>query len=158
MQQVKTAQGDTILIDDCDYALVSSLNWTTVKRRNLKYAITHIRSESGFKQVYLHRFLLDPPKGMYIDHIDSNGLNNTRTNIRICTPSENSKNARKLSEKSSIYKGVSKWTRVKRYAARIRYNGRDQWLGFFDTERDAALAYNSAAIQYYGEFARLNNV
>ena len=103
----------------------------------------------------MHRVILDAPAGMMCDHIDMNGLNNQRGNLRFATHSQNSCN-RKHPGGLSPFKGV--FPRNEKWRAYIKTNQKMIHLGTFDTERDAAIAYNTAAIQYHGEFARLNTV
>lgn len=92
--------------------------------------------------------------GKLIDHRDGNGLNNLPSNLRIATSTENSRNRRKNSNNQSGYKGVC-WC-ARKWRAAIRVNGKLKHLGYFENVTDAALAYDVAAIHYFGEFAHLN--
>lgn len=103
---------------------------------------------------YLHRLLL--PDAEFVDHINGNGLDNRRSNLRLCTRSENARNSRKPSNNSSGYKGVSWHKRTKKWRADIRNENRQRSLGSFDNALDAAHAYDRAARVMHGEFARLN--
>jgi len=108
------------------------------------------------KTILMHREIMEPPDGMLVDHIDANKANNCRSNLRICNHLENQRNKRKESRSYSQYKGVFYDKRSDKWYAKYRYGGKYHWLGHFDDEVDAARAYDRAAVQYFGEFARLN--
>lgn len=150
------------LIDGEYYDKVKSYNWHAYYSPNTKsfYISTNIRKNNGkYTLLRLHRLITDAPKGMCIDHINHNTLDNRKTNLRICTNAENQRNSRKHFDGiTSKYKGVSWKKHAKKFVAKIRYCGKDKHLGYFDNELDAAIAYNNAAIKYYGEYAKLNEV
>ena len=103
----------------------------------------------------MHRLILGlESKGLFVDHIDGNPLNNKRNNIRICTSSQNNKN--KKPHGLSKYLGVCKSTGREKWQATIKFNGKYKMLGRFDNEEDAAKCYDAAAKIYHGDFARLN--
>ncbi len=93
-----------------------------------------------------------------IDHIDRNESNNKLSNLRLATNTENQMNARSRSSSSSKHKGVSYFKKNNNWRAYIRFNKENIYLGSFDEEKDAAKAYNKAAVEYFGEFANLNQV
>ncbi|MBN1124206.1 MAG: HNH endonuclease [Sedimentisphaerales bacterium] len=103
----------------------------------------------------MHRLIARPPDGMVVDHIDHNGLNNTRANLRVCTPQQNSRNRRSQSGRSK-YKGISYDKRYKRWKARIRFQNKYIHIGTFRDEARAARAYDAKAAELFGEFACLN--
>lgn len=118
----------------------------------------YAQSSSPTMPIVMHRLITNFPKGMSVDHIDGNGLNNRRNNLRVCKNRQNvcysvSRHG------ASKFKGVSKSnTRLNPWRAYIAPNRRQISLGFFKTEIEAALAYNKAALKYFGEFALLNDV
>jgi len=101
----------------------------------------------------MHQLLMAPPPGMVVDHIDGNGLNNRRANLRICTPQQNRRNTRPR-HKTSAFLGVSR--RGDKYAARIKHHGREFHLGLFKDEIEAAKARDRKAKELFGQFAWLN--
>lgn len=107
------------------------------------------------KSVYLHRFILNFPKGK-VDHIDGNPLNNRRSNLRVCTQQENTMNKRGSKSSSSKFKGVSWLKRDKRWYACINKNYKTYAIGYFKNEVDAAKAYDKKAIELFGQFAKTN--
>lgn len=148
-------------IDIPDVGIVAGRNW----HLNRDYAVAfHSVGERDKKKrgttVFMHRLIMgvagEDYKNQQVDHIDANGLNNRRSNLRICTPTENVRGRRKLraNRAASQYKGASRWSGG--WKATIRKNGKHKHLGCFDNELDAARAYDTAAIEYFGEYARLN--
>lgn len=107
--------------------------------------------------VYLHRFIMQTPKGVLTDHIDGNPLNNQKGNLRFASPSGNARNQRKsLRRTSSRYKGVSLNSQSGNWNAYINVNSVKRSLGTFSSEADAAKAYDKSAIELHGQFANLN--
>ncbi len=98
---------------------------------------------------------MQPPEGYEVDHINHDGLDNRRCNLRLATRANNCHNQRSF-KGSSKYKGV--WRVGEKWAACIRVDGRSKRLGTFVSEKEAALAYNQAAREHYGEFAKLNEI
>jgi hypothetical protein len=104
----------------------------------------------------MHRQIMQPPKGMLVDHADGNKANNCRLNLRICTRQENQRNTAKHGGTTSRFKGVSFDRRLRKWGAAIQAGGKRIWLGYFTDEAEAARAYDRAAVELFGEFARLN--
>jgi len=154
MKQIvlENAIGIFATIDDDDYELVNKFKWILRIKGKKSYAVT------GGKSVRLHRLLLNnPDKSLLVDHINGNGLDNRRENLRVCNNAQNLRNRGKNNNNKGRYKGVSLRTGKNTYIARIMTDeGKYKYLGDFLTDHDAALAYNKAAIQYHGEFAYLN--
>ena len=109
------------------------------------------------KLVYLHQEIIEVPKGMLTDHINRDGMDNRRANLRAATHSQNLCNSRRrLGTKSSKYKGVSLKKQTRKWTARIGIDKKEIHLGCFKNEIEAAKAYDEAAKKYHGEFACLN--
>lgn len=142
--------GGFAVIDAIDEVAVAQHRWYAIKFRHTTYARTTI----GGKGVYMHRFLLAPEKGQEVDHINKDGLDNRRKNIRVCTRAENMRNAR--IKNSTGFRGAYHDPANNRYRAEIRVNGVRNKLGSFRTAVEAALAYDEAAVRLHGEFATLN--
>lgn len=155
MKEIKLTKNQVALIDDADFDVLSKQKWSAHQRAR-HYGYYAIGTMKSGKSVLMHRFILDvKDPNMVVDHIDGNGLNNQRGNIRICTRSQNSKNSRSRVGSSSRYLGVNKRYNG-RFQAHIRVGGKIKCLGTFINEIDAAKAYDRAAVEYNGQFASVN--
>lgn len=143
----KRANGRYVIFDDQDYELVSQYSWSFSARG---YAITSVFG----KTTLMHRMIMSPPDGSVIDHINNNGLDNRRSNIRICNYSQNLIRSKKRKNVSSAYKGVCFRPTAKHKIWRCNVGGTE--LGSFNTEIEAAKAYDERVKTIYGEFALLN--
>lgn len=162
MRTIELTRGYVTTVDDEDYEVLSQWHWQVriaPKKNNTSYyAIRTDRTGEKPVTVMMHRAILQPPRGLYVDHIDGNGLNNARGNLRLCNLSQNSVN-RAYCAPSSGYRGVSLKVRGnwRRWVAQIGANGgRHQHLGYFKTPEEAARAYDAAALRLHGGFAQLN--
>lgn len=158
MKQIPLTQGKFALVDDEDYERVMRYKWCATRTRRTWYAMRRAGTRPNRKTIMLHRFILNAPAGVEVDHRNSDGLNCTRGNIRIATHQQNNWNRRKKLNTASRFIGVMFDGERKHWRAYIRVNGKRKWLGRFKDERLAAIARNSAAVTYHGEFARLNDV
>lgn len=159
MKLIPLTRGKFAQVDDEDYEYLMQFKWQCHRGHNTQYATGALYSKETKKQTYvaMHRLLLGltNPK-VHTDHIDRNGLNNQRSNLRVATPSQNCANVKKVNGKSSRYLGVRFRKDNLKWCAEIRKNSKGYRLGCFKTEKEAALAYNKAAKELHGEFANLN--
>ena len=142
------------LVDDEDYEWISSFKWGIYRNKNEIYARRIKRSKGKLYVTHMHRLIMDCPEGMVVDHINHNGLDNRRQNLRVCTPAQNQKNMRPQKGRTSKYLGVCK--RGNSWLVYISHMNIRHYLGSYKTEIEAAQAYDNAAKVYHGEFANLN--
>lgn len=150
---VKLTKGKFALVDDEDFEYISQWKWCVAGR----YAIRVTQKNKIKKMISMHREINKTPDGLITDHVNGDGFDNRKINLRTCTQKENCHNQRAQSKKkSSKFKGVS-WRRdCKKWRAYIALNKKIKHLGYFDDEKDAAMAYNRAALVLHGDFCRLN--
>lgn len=152
---VPLSQGKFAIVDDADFDWLSQWKWSAQKAPHGFYAMRRCRG----KLILMHRLILGTPDMALTDHIDGDGLNNQRCNLRPCSALQNMMNRRGKRNGTSKFKGV--WAdngprNTKPWRAAIRINGKLQYLGRFHTEQAAGDAYADAAARYFGEFARSN--
>lgn len=149
---VPLTRGYEAVIDAADVPFVDGRNWCAIPNRKTVYAV---RAEVGRRgrHIHMHRTLLGFPSGFLIDHINGNGLDNRRSNLRLATPAQNQFNRGKTKNNSSGFKGVSR--SGDKWRAQIRVGGRLKHLGIFKTKIEAAAAYERASAQFHGEFGRV---
>jgi hypothetical protein len=151
---VPLTRGFEAVIDAADAPLVGAFNWHLRVTGRLVYASRNDRSGGRNAKVQLHRFLLPPPDGMIIDHIDGDGLNNRRANLRLATNTTNAQNTRRRIDNTSGFKGVSWHPGERKWLAKIKVFGRAKHLGYFNDPEVAHYAYIAAASTFFGDFAR----
>jgi len=148
MQTIPLTQGKVAIVDDMDYSNLIVRSWC--------YSNGYAWAKIDGKKQSMHRFLMNNPNGLEIDHINNNGCDNRRCNLRIATRSQNMANLHLTQKRTSRFKGVCFNKYNSKWHAAIRINGKKKHLGYFLQEQDAAKAYDSAAKQYFGEFAHIN--
>ena len=154
MKHIELTQGKIAIVDDEDYEWLSKYKWCA--RREDGDHWYAIRKSAG-KHLRMHREILKCPETLHVDHKNGDGLDNRRSNLRTCSNKQNGANRKKnRGQSSSKFKGVHRKRNKNGWYAQIFVDGKQKSLGVFETERDAALAYNEAAIFSYGEFARVN--
>lgn len=155
---IPLTKGYEAIVDVEDFDLLSNYNWgilTPYKGQYTTYAMKKSQAERKGKSRLMHRIVMNAPRNISVDHINGNGLDNRKSNLRLCSHRENLCNSNKQRNGiTSIYKGVSwdksrnKWT--------VHINKRN--LGRYNSEIEAALVYNDAALKYHGNFAKLNEI
>lgn len=147
------------IVDPYDYDYLRRFKWRLCRSNRTFYAFRTVSRGPLLRPqvLWMHHEILPPPDGLLVDHKNHNGLDIRRENLRLATYAENIQNARKTRAKtSSRYKGVDYVKATGKWRARICVNGRRIFLGSFDSELDAALAYDEAAKKYFGEYACTN--
>jgi hypothetical protein len=168
-REIPVGKNHAAIVDDADYEWLSRWKWGPVHSPNtgVIYAGRTIydasrKSKSGkeaFKKLLMHRLIMDAPKHLQVDHINFNTLDNRRENLRLCTRSQQNMHGRRIKNKTG-FRGVTRWfhSGYELYQSRIKWEGRYVGLGYYHDPRDAARAYNDAALEYFGEFAVLNKL
>lgn len=153
-------RGKFCIVDDEDYPTLVKKRWwyhfgNTTKDNG--YAFSKVDG-NPYKNITMHRFIVQPPIGFIVDHVNGNHLDNRRSNLRICNFRQNQQNKKISKSNKSGYKGVvfEKRSNKNPWVAYIRIDNKGINLGCFATRELAALAYNNAAIKYFGDFAQLN--
>lgn len=152
---ITLTRGYEVIIDADDVSLVAGRNWCAkVAKGKSIYAQRADRSGGKWRTVLMHRILMGEPDGFDVDHIDGNGMNNRRKNLRLATSSQNACNRRTLLGKASLYKGVVWHMGESKWHARIKMHGVSRHLGLFDTQEAAHAAYCDASTQIHGQYGR----
>lgn len=155
MKTITLSKGQEAMVDDRDYPILNCLRWNAVSNGRVWYA-----SNSSLKK-RMHNVLLPVCSPFLVDHIDGNGLNNQRSNLRMVTVTENNLNHKKSKRGkngkcSSVYKGVSFNKKLNKWAAYITIKFKRVHLGCFNKEIEAAKRYDVFAKNNFGEYAKLN--
>jgi len=145
MKRIPLTQGKFALVDDEDYERLSKFKWFAYKHRHTYYAVRNKRIGNGQTRILMHREILDVPEGMETDHINHNGWDNRRCNLRAVTTAQNQWNSYKQ------YRGTSWDKRSQKWQAQIAHNGKQLHLGFFAAEQDARQAYIDAKLKLRGK-------
>jgi hypothetical protein len=156
---IQLTKGYTAIVDLID-ADLAELKWYSMVDKHTCYARRNKPIDERRVTLFIHQVILarmlgrDLARGEKVDHIDLDGLNNRRSNLRLATSTENARNQRIRKNNMSGYKGVC-WDKInQKWVAQIRLNGKSKHLGLFDTPEAAHRAYCAAATEYFGEFAR----
>jgi hypothetical protein len=158
-RKIPLTLGQHAMVDPADYERVNKYKWNAYRGYSSYYSKRKIynRKNGTERTVYMHRYIMDAPKGVVVDHFNHNGLDNRKENLRFATRAENVRYSQKTKNKfSSDYKGVHYIKKVKRWRATITFEGKKIYVGQYRDEISAAKAYDRAAKKYFGEFACLN--
>src|SRR3990167_10671310 len=164
MNKIKLTQDKFTLVDDEDFEYLNQFHWSFTGNNGYAGAM-----HKG-KRIYMHRIILNVPKGFQADHVNHNKLDHRRSNLRVVTQSQNNMN-RIVTNNKHGYKGVYFYDNKKYYkkktdletnprswVARLKINKKVIRLGTFFTKEDAAQSYNEAATKYFGKYAKLNQL
>lgn len=157
-RRIRLTQGKFAIVDPDDYPRLSKHKWRIcrTKGKNVLYAERSIRLPNGkYSRLLMHRQIIHVPEGYVIDHINGNGLDNRKANLRPATVAQNAWNSKKRNPRSG-YKGVCFDKDKGLWRAAIVCNRKRIHLGYFKNRTDAAKAYDKAAKKYHGRFASLN--
>jgi hypothetical protein len=152
---LRLAGGFDCLVDAKDEPLLRRHKWHLLAGNATNYAAAGIWRSGKMKTIRMHRLILDARPGQMVDHVNGNGLDNRRANLRLCSNAENKRNGAVRADSGSCYRGVHCRANGK-WRAHIGMAGKRIWLGTFDTPEAAAHAYDRAALRLFGEFARPN--
>jgi hypothetical protein len=156
-KEIKLTQGKVAIVDDEDFEYLNQFKWQAHKNGNKFYAVTSLLINNKYRTKMMHRLIANNKnKKMHTDHINGDGLDNRKINLRICTHSQNLMNRGPQANNKTGYKGVCYDKRINKFRATISITGINKNLGCYINPVDAARAYNTAAIKYYCEFAQLN--
>jgi len=170
--KIPLTQNKFAIIDKEDFLLISKYKWHYRKSGKTKekngYAEHSIFDKEYYKKfhktrnknLFMHNLIIPHSVGMQVDHINRNGLDNRRKNLRVGTISQNYANFPKKKGTNSKYRGVSflKRKNGRQWQASTTLNGKGVYIGIYETEKEAALAYNQFAKKVFKDFAQLNEV
>jgi len=155
MKELVLLHGEIAYVDYEDFDRIKDYKWFYEARPNTVYVARWCPILK--RLIRLHREILNAPKGITVDHIDGNGLNNTKANLRLATTSQNGANTKSRARNKSGYKGVSRHQKDK-WQVHLKCGNKKLYLGLFTDLKEAAKAYNIAALEHFGEFAKLNEI
>lgn len=161
MKEIQLTQGKVTMVDDEDYDELMKFKWYAYKSkgryRTIFYAGRNKRKSDTIKFCAMHIIIMgDMPDGYFVDHIDGDGLNNQRHNLRLATKSQNGCNCNSTPNTSSKFKGVSLYSNCHLFSSELTLNRIKIKIGYFKNELEAAIAYDFVALKYHGEFAKTN--
>lgn len=152
---ITLTKGKETVVDDSDFAILSTFKWTLVSDASGRSYAVRSKMINGKKvTLRMHRVLMGDPHGMQIDHVDGDSLNNQKSNLRVCTQSENLRNTKKHKDNTSGFKGVHYNPNRKKWEANIRFDYRLQYLGRYICPLLAYVAYCRAGRRLFGAFFR----
>ena len=158
MKTILLTQNKFAFVDDEDFERLNQYKWYTKREGNTWYATRgskKLDDKGKQKLIRMHREILNAPKGIPVDHINGNGLDNRKKNIRVATKTQNAQNQKHPRRDNKLgIKGVCWDGKLKKFKAGIKFNGKSIHLGYFSVLGDADSAYRIAEEKYFGKFAR----
>lgn len=156
MKEIPLSKGYVALVDDADYEILSKYRWwfSRCKGHSIGYAVRCFTIKGKRHSIMMHRFLMTPADSQQCDHIDGNGLNNQRNNLRNCSHMDNHRNLNTHKSNLLGVKGISQPTTKRGYFARITVHYASIYLGYFQTLEEAKDARLAAEIKYFGDYRR----
>ena len=157
-RKIPLTQGKYAIVDPEDYEQLARYKWYALRNGREYYAVRNVPAgKDRRKDLRMHQVIMGTAEGKFIDHINHNGLDNRKANLRIVTKQQNNWNRRKKrGNNSSRYKGVHWVKSEKKWRAGITCNDRTIFIGYFDDEKAAAMAYDDKAKEVFGDYASLN--
>lgn len=162
MKYIELTQNKKAIVDDDDFEYLNQWKWHIKNngRKKVYYAVRGVwdNSRKNNRFIRMHREIMKASTNLQIDHINGNGLDNRKCNLRLCDNAQNHWNIKRSKNNTSGVRGIDWMKRKRKWRARIHYYGKEIHLGLFITPQEAARAYNQAALKYHGEFAYLNQI
>lgn len=160
MKTIELSQNQKALVDDEDFLYLSTNKWSALYSKGTRsyYAVRSVKVNNKWTTIAMHRIIMNSEKGALVDHINHNTLDNRKENLRVCNALQNAQNRNINNSNKTGHKGVSFHKRDRVFYAYIKYNHKRKHLGSFKDVKEAALAYNKAAKELFGEFANFNKI
>lgn len=160
MHTIELTQGKQALVDDADFSVLNEWKWCAEKKPHTYYVVRKTHTSAGPRLIQMSRFLMGIGFGdrQLVDHIDGNGLNNQRRNLRLVSPQQNRWNTQRPLGLSGLLGVTHRKDRRKCWRVSIEHNGKRIYLGSFADKLDAARVYDAIAKELRGDFAALNQV
>jgi len=156
MKHIPLTKGKAAEVDDEDFEAINVYKWYYLAS-GTGYAVRRTKTNGIVKTILMHRQILNPGADLEVDHIDGNGLNNCKINLRPATHAQNMRNRIMKGKGTSQYKGVYFNKSRGMFCAEIKFEGIKKHLGYFSNQHEAGQAYNAAAKSLFGEFEKTNS-
>jgi hypothetical protein len=150
---IQLTQGKVAIVNDDDFERLNKFRWYFCKR----YAVRDVIVNGKKETIYMHRLVTEAPDDLEVDHINGDGIDNRKENLRLCTHAENSRNRGRAKHNTSGHKGVWFSKQSNRFIAETRLNGKKIHVGSFKTAEEASEAYKAKALEVHGDFANIKN-